>query len=257
MPYKKITGIYKIVNLINNKIYIGSAVSITQRFYNHKKLLESNKHFNTHLQSSWNKHKCDSFVFLIIELCAEELLQEKEEFYISKFKSNNKEFGYNKRIDCKTNLGLKSSDETKLKLRLSHLGQKRSQEAHNKIVASQYKSVCQIDKNGKLMNVFKSMLEAEEKTGIHRQAISGCCRKITISAKNFFWCYENDLKDFKIKNDERTIGTVLQLTKDGKTVKEWVNATTASKQLKLSQGNICAVIRGERETCGGYKWKLK
>ena len=32
MPYKEITGIYQIKNLINNKVYIGSAKSIKNRF---------------------------------------------------------------------------------------------------------------------------------------------------------------------------------------------------------------------------------
>lgn len=62
MPYKdKITGIYKITNSINNKIYIGSAINIYRRFVTHNHLLRNNKHFNSHLQSSWNKYKSENF----------------------------------------------------------------------------------------------------------------------------------------------------------------------------------------------------
>ena len=50
---------------------------------------------------------------------------------------------------------------------------------------------------------------------------------------------------------------VSQLTKTGELVKEWVSATAAAKELNLSQGNIWTVINGGRNTCGGYKWKLK
>jgi hypothetical protein len=50
---------------------------------------------------------------------------------------------------------------------------------------------------------------------------------------------------------------VLQLSKDGELIKEWVSATAAAKELGLSQGNIWTVINGGRNTCGGYKWKLK
>ena len=32
MPHKKICGIYKITNIINNKVYIGSAISILNRY---------------------------------------------------------------------------------------------------------------------------------------------------------------------------------------------------------------------------------
>jgi len=50
---------------------------------------------------------------------------------------------------------------------------------------------------------------------------------------------------------------VLQLTNDGEVIREWVSAHAAAKELKLSQGNICSVINGDRNKCGGYKWKLK
>jgi len=50
---------------------------------------------------------------------------------------------------------------------------------------------------------------------------------------------------------------VIQLTKNGDFIKEWVSATAAAKELKLSQGNIWSVINGNRNKCGGYKWKLK
>jgi hypothetical protein len=50
---------------------------------------------------------------------------------------------------------------------------------------------------------------------------------------------------------------ILQLTKNNEVIKEWVSAHAAAKELKLSQGNICSVINGNRNKCGGYKWKLK
>ena len=50
---------------------------------------------------------------------------------------------------------------------------------------------------------------------------------------------------------------ILQLDKEGKFIKEWVSATAAAKELKLSSGNIWSVAHGNRKTCGGYLWKLK
>lgn len=50
---------------------------------------------------------------------------------------------------------------------------------------------------------------------------------------------------------------ILQLTKDNEIIKEWVSAHTAAKELGLSQGNIWTVINGGRNTCGGFKWRLK
>jgi len=195
MPHKRIPGIYRIKNKVNNKVYVGSGVSVNQRFSTHKRLLRTNKHFNLHLQAAWNKYGEENFSFEFLEIT--ENLKEREEFFIKFYSANNREKGYNKRLDCTTNLGLRASKETKEKLRLSHLGHKRSKEAQVKISESQYKPVCQIDKSGLLINTFSSMQEAEKQTGIYSQAISGCCRKINNSAKGYFWCYERDFKTFK------------------------------------------------------------
>ena len=50
---------------------------------------------------------------------------------------------------------------------------------------------------------------------------------------------------------------VIQLTKEGEFVKEWVSAHAAAKELNLSQGNIWSVINGHRKKCGGFIWILK
>jgi len=196
MPYKKITGIYKILNNFNNKFYIGSAISIYNRFTQHKRLLRNNSHFNLHLQSSWNKYKEDSFSFIILEECLEGLLCQREEFWINHLKANNTKFGYNKRIDCTTNLGIKASKETKEKLRISHLGYKRSQEVIEKIKQSRYKKICQFDQDGNYVKTYNSILEASKETGIGKTLISACCRKILPWTNNTFWSFETEKDNF-------------------------------------------------------------
>ena len=50
-------GVYKIVNKLNNKIYIGSSEDILRRWSRHKSLLLRNKHTNRHMQNDFNKLK--------------------------------------------------------------------------------------------------------------------------------------------------------------------------------------------------------
>lgn len=88
-------GIYKIENIVNGKIYIGSSINIESRKYKHFWLLEKNKHDNHYLQQSYNKHGKDSFIHEILVICDETLLIDKENFYINKFKSNDLNLGYN------------------------------------------------------------------------------------------------------------------------------------------------------------------
>ena len=49
-------GVYKIVNTVNGKIYIGSSKNIDRRWNEHIRVLELNAHNNQHLQNAWNKY---------------------------------------------------------------------------------------------------------------------------------------------------------------------------------------------------------
>jgi group I intron endonuclease len=60
-------GIYKIINVVNNKFYVGSAVDLKRRKTRHFCELRNNKHNNKYLQASWNKHGEQAFVFVVIE----------------------------------------------------------------------------------------------------------------------------------------------------------------------------------------------
>lgn len=88
-------GIYKIENIIDGKIYIGSSVNIINRKQKHFWLLKKGIHDNCHLQNSYNKFGKESFIFETLENCNNEDLINKENYYIHKYKSNNSEFGYN------------------------------------------------------------------------------------------------------------------------------------------------------------------
>lgn len=60
-------GIYKIINVVNNKFYIGSAVSFRKRKTRHFSELRNNKHNNRHLQAAWRKYGEQAFVFVVVE----------------------------------------------------------------------------------------------------------------------------------------------------------------------------------------------
>lgn len=64
-------GIYKIINVVNNKFYIGSAVNFSRRKARHFSELRNNKHNNRWLQASWNKHGEQAFIFVIVEEVAD------------------------------------------------------------------------------------------------------------------------------------------------------------------------------------------
>ena len=89
------SGIYKITNTNNNKVYIGSSVNISNREYKHFWLLEKGIHDNEYLQKSFNKYGKNAFKFEIIEYCESDRLVEQENKFIRLYQSNNLTKGYN------------------------------------------------------------------------------------------------------------------------------------------------------------------
>jgi len=62
------SGIYLIINLQNNKFYVGSAINVRKRKNKHLQQLRKNKHDNQYLQNSFNKYGENNFVFLLLKM---------------------------------------------------------------------------------------------------------------------------------------------------------------------------------------------
>ena len=91
-------GIYMVMNLSNNKVYIGQSINIKERWQIHLWKLRNNIHPNDHLQKSWNKYGEDSFEFSILcssDTFTKDRLNELEEYFIFGFNSCDRDFGYN------------------------------------------------------------------------------------------------------------------------------------------------------------------
>lgn len=115
-----ISGIYKITNCINNKVYIGKSVDIlNKRWPCHKVLLNNGTHTNKHLQNSWNKYGEKNFDFSIIFECSQDELDKYEIYYITVYKSYLPEFGYNKTYGGD---GAVPTEETRAKMSTAHIG---------------------------------------------------------------------------------------------------------------------------------------
>lgn len=82
-------GIYKIENLITNKIYIGSSLNIESRFLRHKNDLIKKRHKNIHLQREFDKYGSDCFTFQVLKVCSSDSLKENEQTYLDEIFSTN------------------------------------------------------------------------------------------------------------------------------------------------------------------------
>lgn len=112
------TGIYKIINIITNDFYIGSAsLSIKTRWKCHICELKKNKHRNIHLQRAWNKYGEESFIFEIIEYCEPEKCIKREQHYMDTLNPQ-----YNICKEASSRKGTKQPREAVEKLRLLNKG---------------------------------------------------------------------------------------------------------------------------------------
>lgn len=104
-----------IENTVNNKKYIGQAGDIKYRWIKHKSELRCGRHSNRHLQSAWNRYGQDCFVFSVIETVPFELLDKREQYWISHFDTYNT--GYNLDLGGKGCRGYKHTEEEISKMR--------------------------------------------------------------------------------------------------------------------------------------------
>lgn len=88
-------GIYKITNITNGKVYVGSSDDIYYRWSQHKANLPRNKHHNPHLQSAWKKYGEANFKWEIIQDCEENDLLKYEQYWMDYYHSADRKFGYN------------------------------------------------------------------------------------------------------------------------------------------------------------------
>lgn len=103
--YKK-TGIYKITNTFNNKIYIGFAsTSFGDRRDSHFACLRNGYHFNKRLQEDFDKYGEDCFIFEVLEYIESDnidVYKDREKFYISAYNSIENGYNLNHGGDCRT-----------------------------------------------------------------------------------------------------------------------------------------------------------
>lgn len=90
-------GIYKITNLLNNKVYIGQSINISQRWKAHRNcpFNPNNDVYDLPLYRAIRKYGLDNFSFTVLEECTPEELNDKEKFWIQTLNANDPNFGYN------------------------------------------------------------------------------------------------------------------------------------------------------------------
>lgn len=130
-------GVYLIRNIVNNKVYVGSATkNMRTRWFRHRTLLRAGKHHNLHLQSAWNKYDEGSFEFSVILQCKPEDCISLEQWWINELCAADNKYGYNISPTAGSCFGVTHTNETKKRMSEAHKGRKKSPEHVAKVTAA-------------------------------------------------------------------------------------------------------------------------
>jgi group I intron endonuclease len=127
----RLPGVYRIVNTINGKSYIGSGVSLAKRRRDHWEELAKGTHKNKWLQHSWNKHGGSVFRFAVILVCSRGSLIFFEQVCIDMYNPE-----YNISRIAGSTLGVRPTTEMRAHLSAAHKGKKPSEETRRKMAAA-------------------------------------------------------------------------------------------------------------------------
>ncbi len=141
MSIEKKSGVYKITNVINGRVYIGSTVFFKRRWSVHRTNLRGGYHHSPKLQHAWDKYGEESFEFSVIEECLPDkhTLEAREQVWIDYYESYSFH-NYNiAKFAGKPMLGRKHTPERNTKMskimkgRKNALGHKHTEDAKERI----------------------------------------------------------------------------------------------------------------------------
>lgn len=249
------SGIYCIENLVNHKKYIGQSKNLKKRLSDHLSELRNGKHFNDHLQYSWDKYGQENFNIYVICYCNKEELDEKEIYYIDFYNTMDKNFGYNK--DSGGNKYKTRNEEARNKMRLYWKEHGGINDGLLQATVKAKKPVIQYTKTGKIIAEFDSIMEASEATDINFKQISAVCNGVNKTANNYVFRFKgDDFNKFGIRADIKTRKRIIQYTIDRKFVNEYPSIHDAYKETGIDYRNISAVCNGKRKSTNGYIWEF-
>lgn len=261
-------GIYMILSLIDNKKYIGEAVSIYKRWWSHRMNLRFNRHSNQYLQNAWNKYGKDNFIFHIVEVLKDSTKQsrlEREKYWTNYYNTENQNFGYNfANVHSEDSLNKKKA-KVERKQRIYKKIYQLSKEDNSVIkIWNRVKDVC-------------DFLDIKEKSFLkHVWSLN----KRVFTYKGFIWVREKDYKenfDYRVEVNKlppkpkkekppkiyktaeeyniKRNPISLQNIKTGE-VRHFKSHAEAIQALKFSPGTINNLIKGYKSKGGGKVVKI-
>lgn len=123
--------------------------------------------------------------------------------------------------------------------------------------------VIQLDKQGKYINKYETIIKASRMTGISGSNISAVARHEGYhkTAGGYIWVFESDYdsnKDYSVGSQNTFKKPVIQMDMEGNYIAEYASITEAHIKNGWHNGSyISECCKGTRKMYKGYKWKYK
>lgn len=238
-------GIYAIVNKVNGKRYVGKSSDIERRWANHLYLLKSevkSKDCNRYLYNSFNKYGSSNFgleYLQVFDEIDEDLMKDREFFWINHLRTLEREHGYNLRLDSGSKCLV--SDETRQLISALNKGSSNPN----------YGNKWSDDMKKKASDI-AIRLHAEGRYSSEETRLK------TSRTMSKFWA---DNQDAKRKMAEKvsmklTRYMIQQYTRDGTLVKTWESVSDVLKNNPTFKGSpIYSCCDGYKKSYRGFIWK--
>lgn len=227
-----VCGIYKIVNLVNGKLYIEQSVNIKKRFMDHRTPRAQKKHLT--ISRAIKKYGRDNFSCEVIEECVEEQLNEREIYWISTLKP-----AYNRTPGGIGAKGHHVSEEAKAILSI-----KGKEQWKNEPEAVKHRII-----KHQLIGPLKGHPVSKKTRALIRNANLGKKQSLATIKKR------SESQKQSMLGNKNGSKKVCQFTLDGEYVKTHPSVKEAAKALGIHNTMITHVLRGQRNKTGGFLWR--
>ena len=243
--------IYKITNQKNGMVYIGSSIEVERRWRQHKEasINEKDHHYNYPLMIAFREFGIDNFTFEIVETLPswEEMIEAEHNWIVKE--------------DCVKPKGYNQTDKTDSPMFDPAIAKKMSDTKRVKYG----KKVCEIDSMKNILNIWDSLAEAGEDTGLDRFKISSVCNGTRLTTGNRLFRFLDDenqiiepeakvnqVKSNRITKTSRRVGAY---DKDNNLIQEFDSLQLAAQFCGGNSSTISAVCRGKRNSHKNYIWR--
>lgn len=224
MAKERIYFIYK-YTFPNGKVYIGQTYKGSGRYG------KPMKYKNSMVGNAMSKYP--DFEKEIIEYCSKEQVDELERFYIKKYNSANRLYGYNR--DFGGNEHKQLTDDLKKDLSRIHTN-------------LQVTEIEQYSEQGELIKEWTSIKEASNSLKIERTQLSKALHGHRKTAGGYIWKMKNTYSPYSSR-------PISQYDLKGNFIRDWSSVKEAEESLNIQ--NILNSLNMRNKTTGGFQWKYK